>query len=165
MRNVSDNFKSAVFAQSTGECFIALLTISHPSFTDDIRVASDPYEVLPDAGVRGVVSNGLEYVYLPFSLNLPAQDDTNIAKASISIDNINREIVAAVRQANSALTISISIVLSSNVDVPEITISDFRLERVTYDAHTVSGDISLEYFDLEPFPAKRFTPSDFPGMF
>jgi len=164
-RPLSNAAKAAIFAQQTDEAFITLVTINHPTFTAPVRVASDPYELLPDAGVRGVVSRGEEYLFLPFTIELPAQDDSGAAKARISVDNISREIVAAVRRANSALTITIEIVLASDPDTPEVSIEDFRLDRVTYDALTVSGDISVEYFDLEPFPARRFTPSDFPGLF
>ena len=165
MRPLSNAAKHAIYAQQTDEVFIILATISNPNFEDDIRVCSDPYELLPDAGVKGVVSRGQEYIYLPFTINLPAQDDTGVAKASISIDNISREIVSAVRKASSSLGITIEIVLASAVDNVEVSVQDFRLERVSYDAFTVSGDISAEYFDLEPFPARRFTPSDFPGLF
>ena len=164
-RPVSNAFKTAIYAQQTSEVFIMLATISHPDFEDDICLANDPFELLPEAGVRGVISRGKEYIYLPFNINLPAQDDTGVAKASLSIDNIDRQIVSAVRRASSALTITLEIVLASNVDVPEVTVQDFRLESVTYDALSVSGDISVEYYDLEPFPSRRFTPSDFPGLF
>ncbi len=164
-RPVSNAFRSAVYAQQTSEVFIMLLTISHPDFEDDIRVANDPYELLPLAGVRGVVSRGQEYLYLPFNINLPQQDDTGVARASLSVDNVDRRMVDAVRRASSALNVTIEIVLASQVDVPEVSVQDFKLDRVTYDAFSVSGDISVEYFELEPFPARRFTPSDFPGLF
>lgn len=165
MRPLSNAAKQALYAQQTSEVFIVLLTISHPSFLDDIRISSDPYELLPSAGVRGVVSNGLEFPFLPFSISLPQQDDTGTSRASISIDNVDRRMVAAVRSANSALRIKIEVVLASDVNNVEISMDDYRLERVTYDAFTISGDISVEYFDLEPYPSKRFTPSDFPGIF
>lgn len=142
-----------------------LLTISHPDWAEDVRFCSDPFQQLINVSARGVISRGDEYVFIPFSLNLPSQDDTGVAKANISIDNINREIVYKIRQASSAVRIKIEIVLSSSVDTPEITIENFRLEQVSYDAMTVSGDISIKYFDLEPFPSKQFTPSDFPGLF
>lgn len=164
-REMSNTAKQAVYAQQSEEVFIVLLTIEHENFTQPIRVASDPFEVLPDAGVRGVVSRGDEFLFVPFTINLPLQDDQGIARASLSVDNISREIVAAVRQASTALTVGIEIVLASDVDTPEMSIQDFRLESVSYDAFTVSGDLSVEYYDLEPFPARRFTPSDFPGMF
>lgn len=164
-RTVSDNFKKAVFAQETDIVFIVLLTISHPSFTEDVRLASDPNSLLPTAQVRGVVSRGQEYIYLPFSITLPVQDDSSISKANISIDNINRDIIAAVRGANSAVKVTIEIVLSTDLDTTEVSIDNFQLDTVTYDAFTVAGDISMEYYDLEPFPAGNFTPSLFPGMF
>lgn len=164
-RPLSNAAKQAMFLQQTDEVFIILLTISHANFTDDIRVSSDSFEVLPVAGVRGVVSNGMEYIYVPFTINLPQQDDTGTAKANISVDNVDREIVAAVRSANSAISVKIEIILASNPDNIEISIDNFKLESVNYDAFTVSGDLSMDYYGLEPFPAKRFTPSDFPGLF
>lgn len=164
-RPLSNAAKQAIFAQQTSEVFIILVTIAHETFDNHIRVCSDPFEVLPDAGVRGIVSRGDEYIFLPFSIELPVQDDSGVARASISVDNITREIVQYVREATSALSITIEVVLASDPDTPEITVADFKLERVTYDALTVSGEISVEYYELEPFPARRFTPSDFPGLF
>lgn len=165
MRNVSNEFKASVFSQQTDEVFIALITISHESFTDDIRVASDPFELLPTAGERGVVSNGLEYIYLPFRLVLPSEDDTGVARARLEMDNVDRRAVAAIRNANSSLSVNIDIVLASDVDNVEMSVQDFRLEKVRYDALTISGDLTVEYYDLEPFPYQRFTPSAFQGMF
>ena len=95
-RNLSNAAKSAVYNQETDEVFIVLLTIDHTSFTAPIRVASDPYEVLPIAGLRGVESRGEEYLYLPFTVELPHQDDSGVARARISVDNVSREIVAAI---------------------------------------------------------------------
>lgn len=164
-RTVSNAFKQAVFAQETDVAFILLVTLSNPGLTDDIRVASDPFELLPYAGERGVISRGLEFIYLPFSLSLPTEDDTSIAKAKISIDNVSREIVGAIRQTVGEIAFKVEIVLSSDVDTPESTLDDFILESVTYDALTIEGEISVQYFDLEPFPKARIVPSDFPGAF
>lgn len=164
-RQLSNAARHAMYAQNTEEAFIVLVTISHESFTEDIRIASDSYELLPDAGQRGVVSRGLEYVYCPFSYALPVQDDTGQSRARISVDNVDRRQTQAVRNAQGAVTVTTEIVLASDVNTPEVSLPDFRLERVTYDAIELSGDLTLEYFELEPFPAKRFTPADFQGMF
>ena len=164
-RTLSAPAKAAIFAQETNKAFIMLLTVSHPNWVEDLHYASDPFEELMTVSGRGVISRGEEYPFIPFSLNLPTQDDSGVAKASISIDNINREIVSLIRSTPSAVRIKIEIVLSTSVDTPEITIENFRLEQVSYDAMTISGDISIKYFDLEPFPSKQFTPSDFPGLF
>lgn len=165
-RPLTNTAKAALFAQSTKETFILLLTISHPDWTDDVRVSSDPTQILPVNGpLRGTISNGDEYIFVPFTINLPAQDDTGIAKATIVVDNTDRRIVDQIRSASSAVTVGIQIVLASNPDVVEVSYADFKMERATYDALIVTGEISVEYFDLEPYGSKRFTPSDFPGMF
>lgn len=164
-RITSDVFKRAVFGQETSEVFICLLTISHPLFTSDILLSDDTTQLLPEANVIGTVSNGLEYVFLPFTFLLPSQNETETAKASLVIDNVNEQIVAAVRQADSAVSMKIELVLSSTPDVIEFSADKFQLTNVTYDALTVSGDLTLEYFDLEPYPSLTFTPSYFPGLF
>lgn len=165
MRQVSAAARQAVYEQETGEVFVILLTIDHPNFTQPIMVSSDPTQLLPISNVRGTISRGNEYPFLPFTIDLPNQDDTGIAKARISIDNIDRTMVNAVRTANSALSVTVEIVLSSSPDIIEVSIPDFRIDHVTYDSMTISGDLSVEYYDLEPYSKLRFTPSNFPGMF
>jgi hypothetical protein len=165
-RNVSNALKAASFAQQTDAAFITLLTITNANLVTPIRVCDDPNQVLPLAGVRGVVSRGEEFIFLPFLISLPAEDDTGIGKATLTIDNVSREIVLAVRNAaSSKIYVKIEVVLSSDLNAPEVSMDNFILERTRYDAFTVTGDLSVEYYDLEPFPARRFTPSDFPGVF
>jgi hypothetical protein len=165
-RAVSSALKAATFAQQTDTAFITLLTITNANLATPIRVCDDPNQMLPLAGVRGVISRGDEYIFLPFAFSLPAEDDTGIGRAKLTIDNISREIVQAVRQAiGSKISLKIEIVLSSDLNTPEVIMSDFILEGIKYDAFTVTGDVTVEYYDLEPFPARRFTPSDFPGIF
>lgn len=165
MRTLSTNAKKALFSQQTSEVFVVLLTISHSSFDRDVLISSDSYELLPIAGVRGIISRGQEYVYIPFEISLPTEDDSTTARATLSVENVGRELMEAVRSADSAVRVKIEVVLASSPDTVEISIDDFQLNTITYDAFTVSGDLTVEYYDLEPFPSLRFTPGDFPGMF
>lgn len=164
-RNITPEGRQAIYAQETKEAFIVLLTISHESWPDDVRVSSDPTQLLPEAAVRGTISNGDEYVFAPFAVNLPAQDDSGVARANITVENVSRMLMQKIRQATSAVSITIQVVTSSHPDNIQVTVTDFKLERVTYDAFTITGEISVEYFDLEPFPAQRFVPSKYPAVF
>jgi len=162
---VSDALKETVFAPETDEVFIILITVTGNDLATPIRIANDPMVLLPVAGVRGVISRGEEYIYLPIDIQLPQQDDTGIARARLTIDNVDRLIVEGARKASKGLSVTIEIVMASDPDTVEVSVPDFRFERVRYNALTISGDISLEYFDLEPFPSGRFTPSKWPGIF
>lgn len=163
--NLSNAAIMAATAQQTSEVFVVLLTIDHPNFTQPIRCSSDNAVLLPNAGVRGTISRGEEYPFIPFSVSLPNQDDSGIAKARVSVDNIDRRMVQAVRTADSAISITIEIVLASSPDKVEVSEPDFKMESITYDTYTISGDLSLQYYDLEPYSKLKFTPSNFPGMF
>lgn len=164
-RNVSEDFKRAVFAQNTSEVFIFLARISNAAMGEDILIASDPYEVLPTAGVRGVVHGGEEYIYLPFDFTFPAEDDTGFSNAKIVMDNVGREYIAQLRLARGRIEIDIKLVLSSDVNVVETTLPTYTLRDVSYNSLTIEATVTKEFFELEPFPARRFTPSAFPGMF
>lgn len=164
-RQLSNAAIQAAYSQETSEVFVSLLTITNPSFTEPIRLSSDNAVLLPNSNVRGTISNGIEYIYCPFTITLPQDDDTGIARATIRVDNIDRRITEAVRRATSAISVDIRIVLASSPDVIEAIVQDFRLEQVSYDALEVSGELSLDYYDLEPYSKLRFTPSGFPGLF
>jgi len=165
MRALTPAALASINAQTTDECYIILITISSDVLVTPLRIASDPFELLPVAGQRGVVSRGDEYVFLPFELTLPNQDDTGIGRARITIDNVSREIVQAIRQTAGQIELKIEIVLASDVDSPEVSMDNFILDSVNYDALTITGSISVQYYDLEQYPQGSFNPSQFSGLF
>lgn len=161
----TDSFKQAAYAQETDQVFIALLTITSDELTEPIYIASDPYQMLPVANVYGVVSQGHEFVFLPFDITLPRDDKTGTVSAKIEIENIDREIVAVVRSIRKPAMMKIQVVMSRDVEEIELEFADFQLRNVSYDAEWIQGDLTLDYWGLEPFPSGRFTPSGFPGLF
>jgi hypothetical protein len=102
-------------------------------------------------------------VAFPFEITLPNDDDGQIS-ARLSIDNTDRQIVAAVRQMSSYAAVNIKIIRADAPDTVEAEFPDFRLSNVNYDAATVSGDLTIEDFTQEPFPAETFSPAKFPGL-
>lgn len=163
-RNVSSNFRSGVYAQNTEEVYLLLITIDHADLADPIRVTQDPMEEL-SGGAKGVISRGDEFVALPFEVTLPNQDANQSPSARLKIDNITREIVTAARSITSPADVMLEVVLASDPDTVEAVMTGFKLREVTYDAFTVEGELTIELFELEPFPAGRMTPSRFSGLF
>lgn len=155
-RTTSATFKAAVFAQETGEAFILLITISHDDLDDDIRVCSDGQQV---------TSNSLDYEAFPFQLTLPEVTEDGPPRARLVIDNVDKQIVEAVRTITTPPTVKIELVLASDPDTVEASFDDFVLRNIQYDMLTVQGELLLEVFETEPFPSAGFYPSNFPGLF
>lgn len=165
---ISDNLRQAAYAQDTDVAVIVLITLTDPlTQSDPIRVCSVPVEKFSDLGenVYGVTSNGDRYLFLPFEIQLPQDDKTGTVSATLTIDNVTREIIQYARQTRNLLNVTVQVVLSNDLDHVEMEYKDFKLRNITYDALTISGDLSIDYLGLEPFPAGRFTPSGFPGLF
>jgi len=161
---ISSDMSAAMHARSTEEVFLILVTITHPNLAQPIYIVNDTKDEL-STGQRGVISNGHEFVYLPFEFILPTLERDSIPKSRISMDNTSREIVATVLSISDPPDVQIQIALSSNPDLIEYDIQGFKLASVTYDALTIEGDLTFEQFFSEPYPSVRFTPSRFPGLF
>jgi hypothetical protein len=155
-RILSSTMQQSLFAPETADAFIVLLTINHASLPQPICVTSD--EVI-------TVSNGTSFVPFPFDLTLPNDLDSKSYRAKLVIDNIDRSIVQAVRALTTAPTVLIQIVRAAAPDVIEAQFVDFTLTNVTYDAYRVQGDLTVEDFTAEPFPAAIFSPGLFPVLF
>ncbi len=155
-RNVSAELKQAVYAQETEHEFVVLITIDHDDLEEAIRVNSSG---------TSIMHNGDTYVAFPFEVILPDDVDDRPPRAKLRIDNISREIVLAIRTISSAPRVTIRIVMMETPDVVEAEFLDFRLSNITYDQLTVEGDLTLEEFIGEPYPARVFSPADFPGLF
>lgn len=161
---VGTSLAQVVASRHIGKAFILLLTIEHDDLTVPIRVADDALLTL-STGVPGVISRSVEFVQLPFRFTLPNQESDSPPRAKIVVDNVSREITAALANISSPPTLMLEIVLSDFPDVVEISLADFKLETVSYDALTIEGDLTIEQFESEPWPKGSFLPSGFPGLF
>ncbi len=155
-RSVSNITRDAIYSQETGEAFLILLTIDHNNLTSPIRVSNDAVDT---------VSRGNNFISFPFELKLPDDQENAAPKARLVIDNIDRQIVSAVRNISSTANVLIEIVRAADPDTVEAQFIDFKLINVTYDAQRVEGDLTIEDFTAEPFPAASFSPSLFPALF
>lgn len=155
-RNTGLAARTALNASGTGEVFLILLTLSHPQLPEPIRVTSD-----------AVATISREQVFSPFPFELTLPDDAEGAspEARLSIDNVDRRVVLAIRSLQSAAYVLIEIVRATEPDVIEAKFEDFRLTNVSYDSQVVAGNLTIEDFISEPFPAAIFSPGLFPGLF
>ena len=155
-RNVSAELKAAIYAPETNEEFIVLLTLSHTDLSVPIRVNSSGAEI---------ISRSNTFLAFPFSITLPDDVDGQPPRAKLTIDNIDRIIVQTIRTISSAPSVLVEIVRESAPDTVEASFPDFKMTGVSYNQNTVEGELTVEEFMGEPYPARVFSPADFPALF
>lgn len=155
-RALSDTAVRAGHAVETDEVWITLITITHASLEDPLR--------FNDAGVE-VVSNGETFFPFPFTLPLPSESEDMVKHAKIVIDNVDRQVMAAVRALRPAPDIQIQIVLASDFDHVEMELPPIPLRGLHADTFSIEGTIADVDLGAEPFSGHKITPASFPGMF
>lgn len=118
-----------------------------------------------DDVVYGVVSRGNNYIFLPMEITLPTEEEAQAPTCSITLHDVTRYIMPIIRSLNGPPSIKLELVLSKTPDVVEASFSEFYMTGITYNADSVSAQLSMINYDREPFPMHSFTPLLFPGMF
>ena len=150
---ISDDLKQDSW-QNESDLPLVLITISHPSLSEDIRVVNNKI---------AIISNGLEYIAFPFDIILPDSKEDSQPSAKLTISNVSREIGQAIRLISTPPNVKITVVRQDTPDIMEAQFVGMRLNNVKYDMMTVSADLEFEDLTREEFPSLKFSPSIFLG--
>ena len=154
-RDVSTTLEQAIFGQETEEVPLVLLKISHPDLSTPIRVTSDNVDT---------THNNETFQAFPFRVNIPESSADELTTVQLQIDNVDRQIVEAIRQISSNPDVEMKIVLASQPDVVEAGPFNFSLKQVSYDALVVEGELGFENLLSMKYPKDQFIPSDFRSL-
>lgn len=178
----------AVLAPESGDDFIILITIYDPDIPSAViaRICDNWTGRLSgsinigSASTGGVITyttddddilygvqraDGTKFLFLPIEITLPDERDGTPPRANIVFHDITQYLVPMIRSLRSPPLVKMEIVLSSNVDTPEVTFTDFYIYNITYNRDTISAELGMINYELEPFPQHSFTPAYFPGIF
>ncbi len=155
-RDITLTAKQAIFSQESSEVFLILLTIDHVDLADPIRVVRN---------TKNIDSRGDTYVGLPFDVDMPEERDDRLGHVTLTIDNVDRKIVTAIRSLTSAPSVTMEIILASDLNTLEAGPFPFTLRDTEWDSLTVTGVLSFEDVLNEPYPGDSFTPATHPGLF
>lgn len=156
MRNLSNATLAAIYAQETSAVWLYLLTLTHPSLGAPIRLCSN---------VTDITSRGNVYTAYPFQIAIPSEIDGELPRVELLIDNVARLLVDELRTLATPLTATLELILASAPDTVEAGPWNCTLKKAEYDALTVRLDLGYEDILNEPVSYRRFTPTDFPGLF
>jgi hypothetical protein len=175
----------AMFSSETDQQLIMLLTIYDPNGSTDPNAATVPVRLADsftkritatsidnsivttdDEVIYGVTSNSKDFLFVPMTLNLPAEQDTGVGDCSITFNYVTKEAVELIRtHLFNRTKVLIEMVLSGTPDHVEASFSEFYIVSATYNAESINLSLSMVNYNKEPFPSFNFTPSYFPGLF
>lgn len=153
---VSQVFRSAAYGQQTDECPIVLLEIDHADLAAPIRVTSDAVDT---------VHLGNTYMAFPFAIAFPDDTDDVPPTSRLIIDNVDRQVVQAIRNITSSPDVTMWMVLASDPDTIEAGPFAMTMESAEYNALTVSGNLAYEDDLNTAYPKDAFTPDKFQALF
>lgn len=167
----SARFTRSLLAPQNMEPQVFLLTIDQTSgpFADaPLRVCNQPLQRLdetPAEIVYGCVSRGEEFVYFPFSPNIPGDEHGSDAQVSFTLPGPQDAVLPFIRALQDAPRVLIEIVLASQLDTVEASWPGMHMGAVRYGRNGTSFDLSYATDAIEPFPRHTFTPRHFPALF
>lgn len=161
----------AALAPETSEREVYLLTISHPQWTDPIRLSTDPTELLridetTGTPMYGTVSRGNAYEYLPIKAILPDSRDETPPECKLVLDNVSRFVAPHLLTVDKdAPRITVDVVLASSPDVVDQQWPDMDLQSTNLDVQSAEAKVGMDTASSEPVPWLRFVPAYFPNIF
>ncbi len=167
---MSPNALKAVFSPDSDDDLIILLTIYNPLNNSEViaRLAdgfTKRISETTDEVFYGVTSNGFDYIFLPMEISLPSEDEAQAPRCSIVMHDVTRYLTPVIRTITAPPRIKLELVLTKSPDVVEVSFTDFYINNFSYNADTVTADLTMIDYEKEPFPMHSFTPRYFPGMF
>lgn len=154
-RTLSTTALNSMADAETEEVWLVLMTIDHEDLESALRVVNN---------IEEIVSNGETYVALPFEIDMPGDGAQGPTEARVKVDNVDRQIVEAIRTIQTPPTITLQVILASEPDDPEMTIEHLTLRDANYDLSAVTGALRFDDLTMEPI-SEKITPDRFPGLF
>jgi hypothetical protein len=160
----------AMFSPEADSDLLFLLTIYDPvndstvvtricdGFTKRISETADDI-------IYGVTSRSEDFMFLPMEISLPTEQEAQAPRCSIVLRDVTKYVIPIVRTIVGPPKVKMELVLSKTPDVVEASFSGFYISSFTYNADSVTADLSMIDYEREPFPMHAFTPAYFPGMF
>lgn len=156
MTDLSPAALQAMLSAETDEMFLACVTFTHADMIQPIRVVNDKQDLVRNAGT---------FQAFAFDIDLPGEGGTGAREVQIKIDNVDRQIVQALRSLAGPPQVTLEVVLASSPNTLESGPHNFRLKSAHYDALVVTGSLGFESDLLnQPYPAATFTPTNSPGL-
>lgn len=137
--------------------FLELMVIDHASFASPVRIVND---------TRDWTIGGNTYVALPFGIKLPTQAQQETPRAQIRIDNVGRELTAAIEGLPVGASLVATLQLVSRA-TPTVVDYEFvaQLSGINITPTMVTANMGVDDTMRQTAVRIRFDPVNAPALF
>jgi hypothetical protein len=141
-----------------GHGFIETLVLSY--------AGTSPWTYYLCNDTRDWTIGGQVYTALPFVINLPNRNGTESPRASITIDNVGRSLMAAIEALTYDAELVATIAIRSRLTPAVVDYSFLApLSGISCSQTTISAVIGVDASMQQPAVFRRFDPTYAPGVF
>lgn len=157
MNNFSNDLIAQLFAENSDDPFLALFSISHPTWVDTIYLVNNTVSI---------TSNGQTFEPFPIRLKLPSDDGETIRKVEIEFDNVSLELIEEIRTiTDDKMEVKIEMVLASNPDLVEFELAELIIKNISYNEKTIRATLYMDDFLNTEMPSEKYSPTLYPGLY
>lgn len=159
--NISPQAIRAMLSEQSEEVFLMTCEITGVGFSPIYLVNNFEDVLIRPAG------KFLDHVYhaFPFDIILPNESKDKPPQARIRLDNLDPEIINAIRIANGKPTFTLAIRLASDIQTIEVGPITLQSSGADWDENWVELILTSKNILNEPYPFRTFTPVLYPGLF
>lgn len=155
-RTLSAGTVAAIQAVNTSVVFHGLITITHPTLTEPIRVCDNN---------EAVTSRGHIYYPIAFTSDLPDDTADALPTARITLDNVAQELIDAIRGLTTPPKFTLEVVTSDNPNYVELLVADLLMRSVTWNDTQITAELSSDDILNQKWPEGTFNPAEYAGIF
>lgn len=150
---------ASIHAQETGDVWVAILELDHPTFAQTIRLVNND---------EPVSYGGNTYNPFPFEISLPSDADGELPVLDWTAANVSRELVPALRGAAASagyIQARVAWLRANDPTNLEVGWLDLEIRNIPYNTTSLNGTMSVEPLLDQQFGYKKFDPTVAPGLF
>lgn len=145
-----------IFAQESSDPFLTLITLSHASFAQDIRLVNNS---------KDIVSRGNTYLAFPTKIRLPIDDGESARNFTIEFDNASLELIEEIRSVTTQIKVKLEMILASLPNAVQMEQPELSIISLSYNARTIRANVVLDNFLSTEVTSEKYGPGNFPGLF
>lgn len=169
--SLSEAIREAYASAPDNVVLMHTLELLHPAFTQPIRVVRDHQDLIATLESTAPSNPGQRVTFVGYAFDLilpPMTEQTALPQIIVTIDNVDRQIVANIEAAMTTTDI-IQIIyrpyLSTDLTAPQmIPPLEFQVQTMLADAFQVQATCSYGDPANRAFPNIDFTLATFPGL-